>query len=341
MKIMGSYYRALFSSEGLLGKPACKDAMHTFWWADQDQRTVQSAKSLAEGMLPECAVDVHVAPQGKKDPMFSAPESAGGDPQLALAAVKGRIGPELNVLVEAHRAAFEQLALILKGNGKAAGSLFDEPVSLMAGKGGVSMDGPLELASTLAEDLLLEYTNGMQGDQLAWGRLNASNLQQIMELHTAYAELMRRTPVLAKRRGSNLLTHIVKSLQQAADGKPAEGAMGTPGDTVLVISGHDTNISNLSGMLGLSWQITSYQPDDAPPGGALVFSLWQLPASGYSVRVQFIAQTLDQMRYLAPLSSQDGPAVADLFVPGCSTSAKGYPCDWTKFLRVASEAVTP
>jgi len=341
MNIMGSYYRALFSSQGLLGQPACKDATRTFWWADQDQRTVESAKALAEGMLPACAVEIHAAPRGEKDPMFSAPDPTGGDPQLALAAVKERIGPDMNALVERHRAAFEQLAALLNGNGKAPASIVDQPVSLGAGKGGVSMDGPLALASTLAEDFLLEYTNGMQGDQLAWGRLNASNLQQIMELHTAYAELMRRTPALARRRASNLLTRIVKSLQQAADGKPTEGAMGLPGDAMLVISGHDTNISNLSGMLGLSWHVTSYQPDDSPPGGALVFSLWQLPASGYSVRVQFVTQTLDQMRYLSPLSLKNGPAVADLFVEGCSTSAEGYPCDWAKFLRVASDAVTP
>jgi 4-phytase/acid phosphatase len=40
-----------------------------------------------------------------------------------------------------------------------------------------------------------------------------------------------------------------------------------------MLCGHDTNLSNLSGMLGLSLKLPGYQPDDTPPGGALVFSL--------------------------------------------------------------------
>jgi hypothetical protein len=51
------------------------------------------------------------------------------------------------------------------------------------------------------------------------------------------------------------------------------GAIGQQGSRVLVISGHDTNLSNMSGLLQLSWRLPGYQPDDTPPGGALVFSL--------------------------------------------------------------------
>ena len=41
----------------------------------------------------------------------------------------------------------------------------------------------------------------------------------------------------------------------------------------LLLAGHDTNLSNLSGMIGLSWKLAGYQPDDTPPGGALIFAL--------------------------------------------------------------------
>jgi hypothetical protein len=64
-------------------------------------------------------------------------------------------------------------------------------------------------------------------------------------------------------------------MEQAATGKEVPGALDPLGTSVLIVSGHDTNLSNLSGMLGLSWRLPGYQPNDTLPGGALIFSLWQ------------------------------------------------------------------
>src|SRR5262249_22657926 len=152
----------------------------------------------------------------------------------------GGIGPQLTALVDAHRTAFEMLNQVLAGNGKATHSIFEQPISLNAGPGGVTMNGPLNVASTLSEDFLLEYTNGMRADKLGWGRLDSSHLQQIMSLHVAYADLMRRTPYLARVRGSNLLNHVLRSLEQAVNGTPVKGAAATPESALVVVSGHDT-----------------------------------------------------------------------------------------------------
>src|SRR5208283_5751766 len=155
--------------------------------------------------------------------------------------------------------------------------------------------------STLSEDFLLEYANGLTGADLGWGRLTKENLFSVLELHRVYTDLMRRTPALARIHGSNLLAHVLCSMGQAVSGKPVSGALGNAGDALLVLTGHDTNLSNISGMLGLSWHLPGYQPDDTPPGGALIFSLWQQPGTAhYFVRTQYLAQTLQQMRSAAP-----------------------------------------
>ena len=134
----------------------------------------------------------------------------------------------------------------------------------------------------------------------------------------------------------------MQSLDHAVRAQPVKGALGTPEAPVGVISGHDTNLANLSGMLRLSWALPSHQPDDAPPGGALIFSLWKSTSTGrYSVRLQFVAQTLDQMHAATPLSVANPPPIANLFVPGCSTSTVGYACDWTSFVRTATAAIAP
>jgi 4-phytase / acid phosphatase len=342
MKLMGAYYRDLFTQRRLLGDRACEQARRAYFWADTDQRTVETGRALAESIFPGCAVSVHSAGEGKRDPLFDPIEAglAKPDPGLALAAVAGRLGPNMDALLDAHRAAFDLLSQVLSGGGKPAKSIFDEPLAVDAGKSGVSMSGPLSLASTLSEDLLLEYTDGMTGTKFGWGRLSPAKLEQIMDLHAAYAELLRRTPSLAKVRGSNLLSRIVRSLEQAIGGQPVPGALGVPGNQILIISGHDTNLSNLSGMLGLSWLLPSYQPDDAPPGASLIFWLQRSPETGrYSVRLQFAAQTMDQMHEATPLTNDHPPAVANVFVPGCSGAAADYPCDWTSFLNTANAAI--
>jgi len=52
-------------------------------------------------------------------------------------------------------------------------SLLDLPTALEVGQAdhAALLTGPLAAASTLAEDLLLEYANDMRGKDLGWGRL--------------------------------------------------------------------------------------------------------------------------------------------------------------------------
>jgi Histidine phosphatase superfamily (branch 2) len=161
MKLMGAYYRDRFVSEGLLGAADCGDAARTYFRADNTQRTVETARALAEGLLPACPTDVHSMAAGASDPLFD-PIAAGvavPDPQLSVAAVTGAVGPRLGALVDAHRAAFDELTRVLNGHGQPKVSLFEEPVSLSATASNVTMNGPLALASTLTENLLLEYAD--------------------------------------------------------------------------------------------------------------------------------------------------------------------------------------
>lgn len=188
--------------------------------------------------------------EGKSDPIFNPLEFQIGKPNrpLALAAVIGRLGGHPEDLVDAYRPAFEELQRILVGGGKAAKRVTDAPVSVVTGNGDHLADitGGLRTASTLTESLLLEYAEGRSGAGLGWGRLTAGNLRQVLTLHAAYADLARRTPYLARTRGSNLLLHVLASLEQAASGHRVQGAIGPPESRVLILAGHDTNLSNLS-----------------------------------------------------------------------------------------------
>jgi 4-phytase/acid phosphatase len=113
------------------------------------------------------------------------------------------------------------------------------------------------------------------------------------------------------------------------------GALGRPGDALLVLSGHDTNLSNLSGMLGLSWKLPGYPPDDTPPGGALIFSLWRDASSGrYSMKLRYVAQSLDQMRDAQRLSLAAPPEGQDV-----ALDASG--CPWDAAKTILEKAIDP
>ncbi|MGA3028904.1 MAG: histidine-type phosphatase [Bryobacteraceae bacterium] len=301
MKLMGSYYRDWFLKEALLGSEDCRDARRIYIRADTDQRTVESGRALAEALAPGCGVAVHSAPGGEKDPLFSA------------AGIRRPPAKDVNVAAE----ALADLNTVLGGQG------------VPASEGSV--------AASLAEDMLLEYLNGFSGKDLGWGRLNAGNLEQILSLHADHAEATRRAPEIARARGSNLLAHVLASMQQTASDKTTPGAVGRPRDTVLILIGHDTNISNISGMLGISWHLPGYPANETPPGGALVFSLWQDSAGRRVVRTQYLAQTPDQMHDMVPLSLASPPAIENIQVPGCAAPD----CDWSTFESVLKKAIDP
>ena len=351
MGILGAWYRGWLAQDGLLPAGGCEEANRVHVRADVDQRTHASGRAIAEGMFPGCGVVTHTVAD-KTDPLFH-PVAAGlarGDGALASAAVSGRIGGHSADLPPTLQHPFEVLREVLFGcpidapcpAERQAGKqrLLDLPASVGGTEDGLAdLRGPVRTSSTMAENLLLEYTNGMTGKDLGWGRLDKSRLNEVMAIHTAYADLARRTPYLARVQGSNLLTHMLRSMEQAVSGKGAPGALGKPGDRLLLLVGHDTNISHVSSLLNLSWLLRGYQRDDTPPGGSLVFRLWNLGGDRHAVEIVYVAQTLDQMRDLAPLGLDSGPATAGVFVPGCSTADARSNCDWESFRKIVSNGV--
>ena len=352
MKLFGAYDRLKLADEGLLSPTGCDDAPHITILADSDQRTRETGKALAEGLMPGCNLETHALAEGTEDPLFHGISASDAhlDPALAIAAIAGRTGGNPTGIAEAYRSQLAALDTILAGCGKtpatntARTSLFDIPATLTPGKGdhGAQLRGPLSVASTLSENLLLEYTEGMSGNDLGWGCLDEAELREALQLHEAEEDFADRTPVIAKLHASNLLDKILKALEQNAAGKAQSGAPGKPDDKVLLLVGHDTNIATVSGVLNLDWIIDG-RGNDTPPGGALVFELWRSAAGSYSVRVYYTAQTLNQMHDATPLTASNPPARVPVFVPGCGEPISGDPaasaCTLPAIVSVLKQAI--
>ena len=359
MELFGAFDRSQLAAQGLLSANGCKDASHVTIYADSDQRTRQTGKAIAQGLMPGCDLPVQSLPEGTNDPLFHsathhvASASASDDTALAKAAITGRVGGDPANLTRTYYRQIAALDHILAtcGNAPVPGtdvhqrsSLMDIPANLAGGQGDhlVELRGPLSTSATLAENLLLEYTEGMDEANVGWGCVHHAELQEIVTLHTASVDLSQRTPQIARAQVSNLLKGIRLSIQQAAGRTALPGAIGKPSDRALFLIGHDTNQENIAGLLNLTWMIDGRR-DDTPPGGALIFELWRSNSTGeYSVRAYFTAQTLEQMRYSAALTPSDPPERAPVFIPGCSRADMSCSLDsFSHVLEQASEAEVP
>ena len=209
-------------------------------------------------------------------------------------------------------------ALCRASSATASCTLDDLPTAIAGSGDRLRLSGPIAIGSTAAEVFLLEYAQGLPEREVAWGRAaTPAALRPLLKLHTLQFDLMQRTPYLAARQGSALVHWVVAAMRRSIE----TGAEADPpaGRKLTLLVGHDTNLANIGGMLGLHWTLPSYLPDETPPAGALHFELLrERPTGAYAVRVAYIAQTLDQMRQGTRLDRAHPPEQATVAIVGAA-----------------------
>jgi 4-phytase / acid phosphatase len=340
MGLMGRWYRAYYAQAGLLSAQGCLPSSSVYVIADDEERTLESARGLMDGFDAGCDVEVHSSPKEGSDALFAhaASDTSNDDRAEAVAAVLGRVGGDPARMALANAGLLNQMQAVLLGcdphacaGARQAGKklLLDQPSSITDshGDGLVSIKSPLHNASTFAENFYLEYVQGMPMSDVAWGRISPNQLGQLMTLHTSFSDIELRTPFVARTYAGNLAVRILATLQQAADSHPTPNAVGAEHAKIVFLVGHDTNIEALAGLLDLHWMLPEQPTDPTSTGGALVFELRSsnTPAR-YSVRAYYVSQSMEQMRNDATLDLTHPPEMAPIFIPGCSGATASYAC---------------
>ena len=345
-KLLGAYYREYYAAQGLLPASGCPPTGRVVAWADVAQRTLVTAQSLLDGMFPGCNLAPGSLTDAKIDPLFH-PTRAGVcklDPARARRSVIRRAGGSLASLRRTLRTEIVAMQSVLKccqpALCRAAGvtapcSLRNLPTAIVPeDSGNVRLSGPISIGSTASEIFLLEYAEGLPERQIAWGRASTPQaIRPLLRLHAAQFDLIERTPYLAARQGSALVERMLSALQRAVD------TSGTKDPVFTLLVGHDTNLANIGGMLGLHWSLPSYLTNETPPVGAMHFDLLRdRETKTLAVRIRYIAQTLDQMHRMVPLSLALPPEMAVVKIDGCKASEDGA-CPWAEFAKVANRAI--
>jgi len=354
--MLGGYYRLWLTQQGLLTGNDTNDANFVFFHANAIQRTVDTAQHFWMGFLPVAPVNVqYLTPSTAFDPLFD-PVDAGVaqlNPQMAVASVMGRLGGNPQVLASAYAPEFSISRSVLFGypisdtpvpatpaNKIDATDLATYPIVVTPGLQGLPISlGGLSTAGNVVDPFIMEYADGRQ---VGWGQLSEGGVSQVTRITNLNLDLEFRTPYLSAVQSSNVASHIVRSLMQASTGNAMWGALGNPSTKVIVLIASDVNVCGLAGLFHLDWLLPGYQPDFCGPGGALVLQLRQSRSSGqYIVRASYIAQTLDQLANLTPLTLTAPPAIAPVFIPGCSVGNATFDCPLATFVGIANQVIDP
>ena len=316
MQAIGQYYRERYRTNGLWSGD-CATAAQVVVIADSTPRNLDSAAALGKGLGADCALGFYARPAGENNRLFhyQAKDSDDADD----APVDGKPPTALTLL--------QDTLLGCRGDACQQAAQTDGK-TLLLGKG---LAKALKTAGSLSENLMLEYAQGMPLAQVAWGRGDAATIGRLIELHNLEFAQSKKPLPLARENASNLLAHIVASLDSASGNRGDVEPLSHDGARVVFLIGHDTNLAQVGGLLGTQWH-NSMQPDDYPPGGALVFDLWEKQGH-YAVRVHALLPTLDALRRAQVSRPRD---VVDMPVAFGDCRA-ATPCPIDTFRRWATE----
>ncbi len=341
MKLLADFYKRRYPD--LFGKPCDRAGIDVE--STTAQRTIASAKAVLTIFAPQCSIEIHTGTQeGQTSPFRS---TAAPDRQRLTDAREGRIGNHPDWFVNSFSVPLAEMHHILVDcTAKECDHARPDFRTINVTNGvpqprDLRIDTPVTLGADFAEHFLLEYTEGMPMEQVGWGRVSRETLDRMMEMNTRSHDFNARTPYGAEVAASPLVERIRDTISAVAAGTPNSGAMGTSQDRFFYLSAHDGNVASLGSLLRLDWLLQDQAMNATPPGGALVFELHRNRASGaQTIRVMFISQTLDQLRFLRPLVNEEQPSIAPIFVPGCSGSGPQYACTLDDFTKVVSSLVS-
>ncbi|WP_115527124.1 histidine-type phosphatase [Xanthomonas arboricola] len=308
VRLSGAYLRQWLTQQTLLPHTGCPAAGSVSVWANTDQRTIDSGALLADALAPGCGIVAGHREAGSNDPLFR-PIEAGAvpfDAVAAVASIQQQTGGPAAVL-HGHAAELQAMQQIL-GCTRTPCDFARMPSTLApsANGRGLALGGPIDLTSGTGEVLLLQYADGLPLSQVGWGRATPERLAQVSRLHALLFDIYARPHYMAQRSGVPLAREV---LQRFGDAQSP---------TLTVFVGSDTHIAALSSLLGVHFHLPGYGADDPPPGGALLLGLWRQPDGTRVVRARYLAQSLDQLRPLAPLDLAHPPLQQELALDVCA-----------------------
>lgn len=179
--------RQSLAFDGLLPASECPAPQSVFVYADNEERTLATARAMLEGLSPGCGFKVFSRPEGT-DPLFHPVRSGFVNAPVISEPERKKLTEELSALQDSLGADIARIASILGpaapalcAPGQISCTLSSMPSALefphKNSRRNVSLHGGLALASTTAEILLLESLEWPEKAQLVPAAIPAPRVQ--------------------------------------------------------------------------------------------------------------------------------------------------------------------
>lgn len=335
MRSLGGYYRQRYVADGLLPAQGCPEPGTVAAWANNGSRRIpQSAQALLDGLFPGCELRAASAPPSAADPVFHPAAACPANPRKAVATVLRAAGGDLSTsgVTRKVRPGLKRLQEILQvrvpGNcahGARACGLDELANDLVESPDGPKLEGSLKLATTVGENFLLEYMEGLPERDIAWGEATAVEaLAPLLAPRNLYLRLLHKTPYIAAHEGTPLARAVLAALDDDGSAAPVSASR------LLAFVGRDIELAALAGLLGMDWSLPG-QPDEHGPGVTLAFERLSSPADRRRyLRVTLYYQTAAQLRSGAALDLDHPAGRIPLKIPGCESDALDGACPLPK-----------
>jgi len=317
--------RAYFINAGLLPASGCPATGQVTVRASRVPRAIETAKAWSKSLLPGCDLNVQHPAKGAPDPLFhildnqpawfdghrAYEDALAQAPNGGLVAQANDLAPQIQLLESILGCAPPACDLE-----KVSTTLVERP------HGRPEFQGALDAASTASESFLLEYEEGMPMSEVGWGRVTRGEIERLLIFNSIKFKYVDRPSYIAQAAAGPLARAILEALSARA------------GSRITLLAGHDTNLADLGGLLGMHWHAASYPADAVPPGSALGFELLSDGNGRQIVRAFFRSQMMDQLRNLEPLSSANRPYREYVAIPGCGSAKDALSCDLPTFTKI-------
>ncbi|QNK02207.1 histidine-type phosphatase [Dyella telluris] len=308
MQSLGQRYRQMLMADGLWSG-RCDEQGRVSILADSTPRNRASGAALAKGLGGNCHLTYRALPAEQSNPLFHYAEAHGAKDGDAPTVTPQAWPPVALTELQSILLGCEDKACVDNARQQGRKLLLDP-----AHDDAASRSKAIKSAGSLSENLMLEYVQGFPAAEVAWGHGNEATIGRLISLHNLQFALAKKPLPNAAPAGSNLLAHIMATLQQAAGVPPEVQPLASRQTPTVLLVAHDTNLANLAGLLDVDWH-DARQPDDYPPGGALVFDLVRVHGEDV-VRLSSWMPTLNGLRN-ARLEPADAMVIRTLRLPPC------------------------
>lgn len=317
---MGRYFRQWLDENGLFSADAAPGEGETRFFADGAQRAQATARQFASGLFPEADLPVERPAGGDENALFASRLRVYSDDYAddALAQIDVLAGEDgLEGYCESLQDAVGLLMSVTdmeQSEADQAGTFGD----LLEGLTGVSLkanrepalDGPIDIAATVAEALLLQYREAPDATLATFGPdLTPDDWRAIASLVDARNRLLFTAPLIAVNASHPLLAELGAELADE-------------GRRFSFLCGHASNLEAVLSAL-------SAQPRDlpdaletaVPTGAKLVFERWLDEAGAAWFDVSLVYPSAEQLLEEVALSSP--PVKVRLDFEGMRRAANG------------------